>query len=106
MHPGKCSFRWAGRRRLMRELGARGLGFYGALTYSRLTTEDRRAQSHCPGMQLLRRRDSWGLWMELEARAGVWRGEGQVLPVLTARTWVRSRKLAGLVNHQHPPEKR
>lgn len=53
---------WGGR------LGARGLVSYGSLSYSRFTAEDHLAQSHCLGEQLLRRLDSWGLWMELEAK--------------------------------------
>jgi hypothetical protein len=47
-----------------------GWGSYGTLSYSRLRAEDHLAQSHCLGVQLLRRRDSWGLWVELEAKNG------------------------------------
>lgn len=102
MHPGKCSFCWAGRRCLTKEARSTWVEVLQNPNLFRPTKEDRLAQLQCTGVQLLQ---------DLGPVEGVgsqgWRMEGRGSSSTGAhcKDMVQPRGL-GLVNHQHPPMRR
>lgn len=68
MHPGKRSFRQTGRRPVRREARSTWVGVLWSPVLFSAFGRGPSCSVQLPRSELLRRHDSWGLWIELEAK--------------------------------------